>query len=250
MIDFKLAKNIIIASHITGVYDVNRNEILANDDFSIVSKWAKSISDLNLQGIIFHNNFSDETCNDHQNDAIRFVKIKYDSQYNPNVYRYFLYNEFLKLHSHQFENVFFTDVSDVVVLKNPFVQKLFLDNPMAIFCGDEPEILDNVWMQNHGQHLRRKITDYASYEEKFKNDVLLNCGIFGGSIPIMKTFIKELWSIHEKYNCDNETLFTGDMGAFNYLIRTQYNDNLIYGNPVNTEFKKYTSDSRCWFQHK
>lgn len=250
MIDFKLAKNIIISSHITGVYDVNRNEILADDDFSIVSKWAKSISDLNLQGIIFHNNFSDETCDAHQNDAIRFVKINYDLQYNPNVYRYFLYNEFLKLYSHQFDNVFFTDVSDVVVLKNPFVQKLFLDNPMAIFCGDEPEILDNVWMQNHGQHLRSKIPDYAIYEEKFKSNTLLNCGIVGGNSAVMKSFIADLWSIHSSFNFDNCTKFTGDMGAFNYLVRTKYNSQLIHGNPVNTEFKKYSSDSNCWFQHK
>lgn len=250
MIDFKIAKNIIIASHITGVYDVNRNEILADDDFSIVSKWAKSISDLNLQGIIFHNNFSEATCNKYQSDNLCFIKVEYNPQYNPNVLRYFVYNEFLKLHSHQFENVFFTDVSDVVVLKNPFVQKLFLDNPMAIFCGDEPEILDNVWMQNHGEHLRSKIPDYAIYEEKFKNNPLLNCGIVGGNRAVLKSFIADLWSIHSSYNFDNCTKFTGDMGAFNYLVRTQYNDNLIYGNPVNTEFKKYLADSSCWFQHK
>lgn len=250
MIDFKIAKNIIVASHISGVYDVNRNEILANDDFSIVSKWAKSISDLNLQGIIFHNNFSQETCDAHQNDSLRFVKVDYDYSYNPNVYRYFLYNEFLKLHSHQFNNVFFTDVSDVVVLKNPFVENLFLANPLAIFCGDEPEILDNVWMQNHGEHLRNKIPDYAIYEAKFKNKALLNCGIVGGNSAVMKSFIADLWSIHSSFNYDNSTKFTGDMGAFNYLVRTKYNSQTIHGNPVNTEFKKYTSDSICWFQHK
>lgn len=250
MIDFEIAKNIIVASHISGVYDVNRNEILANDDFSIVSKWAKSISDLNLQGIIFHNNFSQETCNKYQNDNLCFVKVDYDSTYNPNVYRYFLYNEFLKLHSHQFNNVFFTDVSDVVVLKNPFGEKLFLDYPLTIFCGDEPEILDNVWMQNHGEHLRNKIPDYAIYEEKFKNHTLLNCGIVGGNSAVMKAFIADLWSIHSSYNNDNATKFTGDMGAFNYLVRTKYNSQILHGSPVNTEFKKYTSDTNCWFQHK
>jgi hypothetical protein len=250
MIDFKLAKDLIIASHITGVYDVNRNEVLANDDFSIVSKWAKSISDLNLQGIIFHNNFSQETCDAHQNNTIRFVKIDYDSSYNPNVYRYYLYNEFLKLYSHQINNVFFTDVSDVVVLKNPFVQKLFLEHPNAIFCGDEPEILDNEWMQNHSQHLRTKIPGYASYEEKFKNNSLLNCGIIGGNSAVMKSFINNLWSIHTSFNNDNRSKFTGDMGAFNYLVRTKYNNQLIHGNPVNTEFKKYIADAICWFQHK
>lgn len=250
MIDFQLAKNIIIASHISGVYDVNRNETLANDDFSIVSKWAKSISDLNLQAIIFHNNFSQETCDAYQNESIRFVRITFDFNYNPNVYRYFLYNEFLKLYSSQFDNVFFTDVSDVVVLKNPFVQELFTENSMSVFCGDEPEILDNEWMYNHSEHLRNKISDYAIYEAKFKNHILLNCGIIGGTSTVMQLFIENLWAIHEKYNCDNKTLYTGDMGAFNYLVRTEYNDRIIHGSPVNTEFKKYFEDLSCWFKHK
>jgi hypothetical protein len=250
MIDFKIAKNSIVASHITGVYDVNRNTILANDDFSIISDWAKSITALNLQGIIFHNNFSEATCQAHQSDCIRFIKVDYDIRYNPNVYRYFLYNKFLKLYSHQIDNIFFTDISDVIVLKNPFLERLYLDNENTLFCGDEPEILDNVWMQNHAEHLRNKILDYASYEEKFKNHILLNCGIIGGKASIMKSFIQDLWTIHQSFNYDNSTIFTGDMGAFNYLVRTQYNERIIHGNPVNTVFKKYFADSSCWFQHK
>jgi hypothetical protein len=66
----------------------------------------------------------------------------------------------------------------------------------------------------------------------------------------MKPFINQLWSIHQYYNNDNCTSYTGDMGAFNYLVRTQYNDKVIHGKPVNTEFKKYETDSSCWFQHK
>lgn len=250
MVDFKIANNLILASHITGIYDVNRSTVLANDDFSIVEKWAKSVAEMGLQGIIFHNNFSEATCQAHQSDNLRFVKVTYDSKFNPNVYRYFLYNAFLKSHSQKIENVFFTDVSDVVVLKNPFQEKLFLDNPNAIFCGDEPEILGNEWMQQHGEHLRDKIADYGLFETKFRNETLLNCGIIGGSIAVMKAFVEKLWSIHERYNCENKTLFTGDMGAFNYLVRTQYNDKVIHGSPVNTEFKKYEIKDSCWFKHK
>lgn len=250
MIDFKIAKNLIVASHISGVYDVNRSTVLANDDFSIVSNWAKSVSEKGLQGIIFHNNFSEDTCKATENQHLRFIKVDYSPQFNPNVFRYFVYNEFLKQYHQNIENVFFTDVSDVVVLNNPFQEKLYLDNPTAIFCGDEPEILANEWMQNHGQHLRNKISDYALFETDFKDEVLLNCGIIGGTIAVMKPFIQKLWAIHRKYNCDNKTLFTGDMGAFNYLVRTQYNDKLIHGSPVNTEFKRYEINDSCWFKHK
>lgn len=250
MTDFKIANNLIVSSHISGVYDVNRSTVLANDDFSIVSNWAKSVSEMGLQGIIFHNNFSEATCKANENQHLHFIKVDYNPQFNPNVFRYFIYNEFLKQHQQNIENIFFTDVSDVVVLKNPFQEKLYLDNPSKLFCGDEPEILATEWMQNHGQHLRNRIFDYALFEANFKDEVLLNCGIIGGAGTLIKPFIEKLWTIHKKYNCDNKTLFTGDMGAFNYLARTQYNDNLIHGSPVNTEFKRYEINDACWFKHK
>lgn len=249
-IDFEIHNNLIVASHITGVYDVNRSATLANDDFSMVAAWARSIEALRLQGIIFHNNFSDETCVLHQSEFIHFVKIDYNSLYNPNVFRYFVYAAFLKSYAHLIKNIFFTDISDVVVNKNPFHEKIYLDNPTSIFCGDEKEVLANEWMQNHSNHLRNKIKDYALYEANFKNETLLNCGIIGGNISSVHPFIEQLKTIHEEYNSDNDTNYTGDMGAFNYLARTRYQYKMIHGNPVNTEFKSYSNSSSCWFKHK
>lgn len=250
MPDFQIANNLILASHITGVYDVNRNTVLVSDDFSIVSAWAKSVLAQGLQGVIFHNNFTEATCKANENEHLCFIKVNYNPQYNPNVFRYFVYNEFLNQYSQHIKNIFFTDVSDVIVLKNPFQEQLYLNNPTSIFCGDEPEILANDWMQQHSQHLRNKIFDYSDYETNFKNEILLNCGIIGGTIGVMHPFISKLWDIHKRYNFDNKTLYTGDMGAFNYLVRTQYNDRVLHGNPVNTEFKKYLNSDSCWFKHK
>lgn len=249
-IDYKLANNLILASQITGVFDVNRSEVLPDDDFSNVEKWANSIADLGLQGILFHNNFSEATCKEHETDFLHFIKVEYNNQFNPNVFRYFVYNEFLKKHTEFIDNLFCTDVSDVVVLKNPFMETLFLENENALFCGDEPELLNNNWMQEHSTHFRNSIADYANFEIDFKDETLLNCGVFGGNIGVVKVFINQLWAIHERYNSDNKTLFTGDMGAFNYLVRTKYNKQLIHGNPVNTIFKKYEDSDSCWFKHK
>jgi len=249
-IDFEIPENLIVATHISGIYDVNRNTVLANDDFSLVSEWANSITSLGLHGIIFHNNFSDTTCQQNQSKLIHFIRVDYDAHYNPNVFRYIIYSEFLKLYSESIKNIFFTDISDVKVLKNPFLETLYLNNPSSLFCGDEPKTLDNEWMQLHSQHLRSKISDYSFYETKFKNDILLNCGIMGGSISIMQLFINELSAIHQKYNSDNNSPYTGDMGAFNYLIKKKYANCVIHGSPVNTEFKTYSEDYACWFKHK
>ncbi len=244
-------KQLVMACHITGIYDVNRNTTLQDDDYSLVKDWADSVAALKLQGIIFHNNFTENTREKYSNEYISFVKIDYIAQFNPNVYRYFVYLDFLRQHFNEIESVFVSDISDVVVLKNPFIQPLFIQNSLSLFCGDEPKLLNNQWMKDHANHLRSNISDYAQYEEDFKNAVLLNCGIIGGNFPVMLEFIEMLCSIHEQYNKNNTTAYTGDMGAFNYLVRTQFNDRVLHGAPVNTEFKAYEIDrTDCWLRHK
>ena len=243
--------NLVMACHITGVYDVNRNTTLDNDSYELVKDWAQSITAANLKGIIFHNNFSEETCNAIESENISFIKVDYDPQFNPNVYRYFVYRDFIQQHIQQINGIFITDITDVVLVNNPFTDPLFSGNPNALFCGDEPKILNNDWMIAHAEHLRKNIPDYAAYESNFGNQTLLNCGILGGSVSLFFDFLQQLSAIHQQANRDNKTEYTGDMGAFNYLARTKFNQQLIHGAPVNTVFKQYeTNRNDCWFRHK
>lgn len=248
---FRVEKKLVLACHITGNYDVNRNTILPDDDFSLVQDWVNALINLPLHGIIFHNNFSESTCAAHQNAFVSFVRVDYDPQFNPNVFRYLVYRDFLCAHAQEIESLFVTDVSDVVAINNPFSQALFLAHPEALFCGDEPKRLNDPWMREHAAHLRSKITEYAAYESEFADSPLLNCGIIGGSIVVMRELIENLAFIHETYNCNNQSAYTGDMGAFNYVARTVFKDRLLHGAPVNTMFKSYEQDRRdCWFRHK
>jgi CubicO group peptidase (beta-lactamase class C family) len=97
----------IMACHITGIYDVNRSYTLPNDDYSLIKAWADSVIDLKLNGIVFHNNFSEDTCLKYRNEYISFVKIEYDGRFNPNIYRYLVYDEYLQTHHHTIDNLFY-----------------------------------------------------------------------------------------------------------------------------------------------
>ena len=250
-LQFPKGTNLVMACHITGIHDVNRNTTLPDDNYELVKDWADSVSAAKLKGIIFHNNFSDETCNKFQNDAISFVKVQYNPLFNPNVFRYFVYRDFLQHHQKQIKGVFITDVNDVVLVKNPFTDPLFVENPTALFCGDEPKTLHNEWMIAHSEHLRNNISDYATYERTYATETLLNCGIIGGATALFFDFLQQLCAIHQVANRENKTAYTGDMGAFNYLARTQFNEQIIHGRPVNTIFKAYETDrTDCWFRHK
>jgi hypothetical protein len=246
-----LKQQVVMASLITGSYDVNRNEILTSDDFELVKAWANSLQKAGLQGIIFHNGFSEETCEKHQNENLIFIKCEPSTSFNPNVLRYFLYLDFLKKTGNQITDLFLTDISDVVLIRNPFAENQYSENPKSIFCGDEPKTLENEWMMDHSAHLRSRIPDFEIYEKKFANKSLLNCGIIGGKTPLMMDFLTRLCAIHQNHNKDNKSAFTGDMGAFNYLIRTQFQNQVLHGFPINTIFKEYQTDREdCWFRHK
>ncbi len=245
------AKTLVMGTLLTGKFDLNRQECLPKDDFSLVKSWVDSILELGLNAVLFHNHLSPATCKAHQHKKLTFVKVEHDTRYNANIYRYFVYEKFLTVYPDHLDSFFVTDVSDVVLVQNPFIQPLFVENPTSIFCGDEPKVLGNTWMQNHGTHLRAKIDNYASFEAKFHDYPLLNCGIIGGSAPLMRQLIQRIAEIHSKYNGDNNTAFTGDMGAFNYILRTQFGEKIKHGFPVNTNFKAYeVGRNDCWFRHK
>ena len=242
---------LVMACHITGAFDVNRNSILPDNDFTHVQAWAASLKAQQVNGIIFHNSFSEDTCVAQQHKHLHFIHIEADAAFNPNIYRYIIYREFLKQHASKITSLFVTDIADVVMIQNPFIQPLFIANADKLFCGDEPIKLHNEWMVNHGTHLRNSIAAYASYETTFKDFALLNCGIIGGNSLQMQIFIEQLAALHEQYNRNNTTAYTGDMGAFNYLARTCFNNHFIHGYPVNSIFKAYQKErTDCWFRHK
>jgi hypothetical protein len=242
---------LVLACHITGIYDVNRSTTLPDDSYELVQAWAESVARAKLKGVIFHNNFSEETCARYANEYISFVRIDYNPTFNPNVFRYLVYRDYLAKCTVPIEGVFVTDVSDVTLAQNPFTHPLYIENPTSLFCGDESKLLRNDWMIAHGEYLRSQIQDYAEYEERFASETLLNCGVFGGHYSLFMDFLQQLCEIHETYNHSNNTAYTGDMGAFNYLARTRFNKNLRYGFPVNTEFKAYENErTECWFRHK
>ena len=242
---------LICATILTGVYDVNRNELLRPDDFSIVQQWYDAVVRLGLRGIVFHNTFSAATVAAHENECVSFVSVDYDGILNANAFRYIIYHKFIGQYAAKIANIFVTDIADVEVVHNPFIQPLFRANPTSLFCGDEPAVLNNEWMIDHSTHLRNAIPLFAQYENNNAQQVLLNCGIIGGSVSVMRELTGQLAAIHRAHTVSNRTPYTLDMGAFNFVARTVFGARLVHGAPVNTQFKGYETDrTDCWFRHK
>ncbi len=244
-------ENLICATLLTGRYDVNRNEQLSEDNFELVREWYNSVIRLNMRGVIFHNTFSEKTCTQFGNEHVTFMSVNFDKQLNANVFRYLVYQEFIETYAAFLNALFVTDSADVEVVMNPFNQPLFVQNPTALFCGDEPKLLDNTWMINHSTHLRNTVPGFGTYEAANQHKTLLNCGVIGGTLQVMQPLMNELATLHRQYTSQNTTPYTLDMGAFNYVARTRFGTQLLHGAPVNTIFKGYEADrTNCWFRHK
>ncbi len=247
----KNGTNFIFASLLTGVYDVNRNELLSNNDFGIIQKWYHSILKLQINTIIFHNSLSKDIAEKYSNEYIQFIEIEYDQKLKPNIFRYFLYQDYINQNLKKVNNLFVTDITDVEVMNNPFESPTYIENSDYLFCGDEPEVLDNVWMRNHSSHLRNSMPQFKIYEVSNQHETLLNCGIIGGNIAVMKLLFDKMVAIHKDFSFSNNTDYTLDMGVFNFVARTIFAHKIILGDPVITDFKKYESQrSVCWFRHK
>jgi hypothetical protein len=157
--------------------------------------------------------------------------------------RWKLYNELLNERK-DIDRAFFLDVSDVVILKNPF----HFINPDKIYCGDEESINSkNDWMLHRYNLLKNK--EVSDLFPSYLNAKVLNAGILGGERNYLLGITKKMSDMLE-YSAVKHT--TVDMCILNHVLYTYCKtDMIIHGSPVNTVFRKEDINNQiAWFKHK
>lgn len=240
--------NYILTTYLTQGIDPQRGLNWKLDDEKVIKTWAESLAKNDLTGIVLHDGLSKDFINQYSNESVKFHEINYDNRYEPSAYRWLKYEDFLTKFSYYIDSVFFTDVSDVEILKNPFTQPAFTQfSADHIFCGDEPDLLDSPWMNLRLTGFSKFVEGYRNFYEKNKKQTLLNAGIFGGKLDLVFPLVKQLARLADAVKYNN---FNTDMPIFNFILRNS-NVKIIHGSPVNTVFKKYETDNPyCWFKHK
>ena len=85
---------------------------------------------------------------------------------------------------------------------------------------------------------------------------MLNAGLLGGDIETVLHFINRFLSFYfqsvsdSHFNTDRPDCGDTDMGLFNYIARTHFEDVLIHGTQVNTIFKDNKPNNVSFFKHK
>ena len=136
--------------------------------------------------------------------------------------------------------MFCVDGTDVLILKPPVWDEI----GDGIFVGDENSILDDSggWMRSKHPGERMSV-----FLDVVGSRQMLNAGVLGGSLQSVCDFIKEIVNFYTELGHDYHVT---DMGAFNYVARTFFNNRLRYGREVTTSFKSEEKNSWAWIKHK
>ena len=219
------------------------NGHVLNNDFSYFEKWYNSIVKNDLNAVLFHDNLSEENVEKYQTDKIKFIR-KEVNHHNNQDFRFFCFRDFLK--ENYFDCVFHTDVSDVVVVKDPAGLLEEFPDKSYFFCQDSIKLLQFPYLNWHKMF---NFPEYFLFHINARNWDLINVGVGGGSYDSMKNFYNRYCEMREPLQ-NYEHNF--DMWIPQFLLRHLFAANgLVLGDPVCSEFKKYQNDREdVYFIHK
>jgi hypothetical protein len=213
------------------------------NDIKYIEPWYNSMSKLNLDGIVFYDNLSEEFIYKYQTQNIRFIKVE-TSIYSNNDWRFFCYRDYLN--NNKFDSVFLTDGSDVTVVSDP--STIVEQHPdIDIFvCKDSIKLCQFPYMELHRQAKWDGHTYFAINNNNFD---LINMGVIGGTYNNILDFL-------DKFCLTRISLghpeFNSDMWLGQYIFRyLMINKKLMIGEPFTSNFKQYENTRKdVYFIHK
>jgi glycosyltransferase involved in cell wall biosynthesis len=236
-VDFRERENLIITNYFTKLNDFQRTTKMVED----ISLLKTLIESLNGQKLIILNDCFDDKID----GCVQYLKVS-TGMTRVYIQRWVSILGYLIENKDHIDKVFCVDGTDVTMLNNPF--SLMKDD--KLYCGDETNKLSCEWMVNHNKN-----TKIVKLINEKKDEVLLNAGLLGGKVETVISFISKLLCsysdmVSEKYFNSREDSGDSDMGLFNYIAYTYFEDIIIHGTRVNTVFKDEKANSVSWFKHK
>jgi len=205
---------VFLSTYFTSKSDPLRNLIQKNNNFEYFRNWYESICELNLYGVIFSDNVSDDFIQQYQTDKIYFVRCKL-GPHSLNDERFFIFHEFVQyLNDDCF--IVSTDINDVVINKNPI--GFFYSNPEKLFVGRgiRKTWKDGIWALNALKHFNQKLP--FSLEFSFLIYPMLTPGTIGGKKQKVQKVFKQMIDLFSICGDDGNY----DMQVFNYVMKKFY----------------------------
>jgi len=229
-------KDVILTTYFTTKPDPQRGKKWDPDSMALMSGWIDSLTSLNLNGVIFH----DEPINGGSiNQNVELIQYKQRTNWSCNDERFLCWLEYLKDHD-EISRVFLTDLFDVSFYKNPF-DVMGMKHDLYVGCGAgfPRKIGDNKWLS------KRMLAAYKSVLHADKCTV--NAGVIGGRRTVIITLLDYMMIDFERINGEENL----NMAIFNNAVYDLFfEDRIIIGPPVTSLFKKYETTGNFAIRHK
>lgn len=243
-------KNIILTSYFCTLPDpisksareYNYKEINSNywmNKHTNILPLINSVKKNNCKIIIFYDDLEETFSNDH----CEFIKVNVNNEYTPTISRWFHYKDYLI--NNEYENIFMTDSTDVLMLKNPFE---YVRNNI-LYCGSEYRVNFSYKYKYIKEKINNiKILDFKNILKNYDNHILLNCGIVGGQYNICLEFLNLLTLYHEQTSKNIKQSL--DIPIFNYTLLKHFKYRIKYGQEVHTKFTDNEFNEISWWKHR
>lgn len=227
-------------------------------DAQYAEGWYRSLEMLDLKGIVLHNGLPLSIRDSFRQDVLSFLEVKLGN-YSVNDERFFLYYGLLtgqditnnpvvckprKVSRVQprtkIKNIFFTDLGDVIVKKNPF--HAINERPSKIYVGSEGQRW-NRWMFEKARRCHGNFT--------VQSTMLYNAGLLGGSVRRVMKFLDCFVDLYNKLPRANR-FRNCNMLVYNAVLSTCFGtDDVITGEPLHSHYKKFeVGRNDVYFIHK
>lgn len=228
--------------------DPQRKEHAPADDYSYVAPWHQSMTQLGLNGVIFHDGLSAEFMSEHGGNGIQFEFVSPDEfEYSLNDYRFVIYERYLRNHP-EIEAVFMTDGNDVAVVQEPFS----MIDPKRVYVGSEMEFIeDSQWVKRRFYFLNQGPAQFPMPKSLFRRKHrVYNAGILGGSREICMEFLGHMVGGLAQLT-DEQKMLNVNMALFNHTVYAHFKRRAVTGQPLHSEYKDFQADRKdVYFIHK
>ena len=223
--------NKIFSCYFTTKKDPQRDRFWNGDDIGVIKEWYESVERLDLEAVIFHDHCSDDFIRKLSTDKISFTHYKPIGDIMNAKWKCMKY--YLSDHP-LIRNLFITDISDVVIMKDPFN----LIEGDELICGSEEETIGKSKFMRESQ---RRIFNKLMY----KDNMMLNCGIVGGRRDTVIQLLDEMIKLFTKTG----NRIHSDMVVFNQAV---YDNRIkvLAGSRVHSKFYAEENEGEFYFKHK
>ena len=233
---------VVLSTYLTGLGDPLRNTLVPPDDASKLELWLPGLVRHNLQGVIFHDRLSDAFVARHSSDHLSFVRVPSPQWMSVNDYRFVVWRAWLT--KHPVEAVFFTDLFDVKINRDPFA---LLDSDHQLWLSTEPARVGDG--SSASKWLTQRLEGmYGNVPAAVAGQPILNAGVWGGHYAHV---LRALNLMTDELTEDGLPQ-NSNMSVFNNVMRSRFEKSKLWtqGRPLHSEFKKFENDAAVCFIHK